>query len=256
MLKVIKRVIFGSLSVLIVSTIFLSIALLNPSMTYANKTSFDKVTVYHNQALEKETESIINNAIEIIKSSELYTDDIKIDLCLNDGSYYPEFHPLKGGIAYSFLNKSLIYNSKANFKKNESTYQWEENENELRKVDLTWLLAHEFTHNLQFNMKTLFQLDYDFWQQEGYAEYISRQWKNDNLLKEKIQFLLEEEQKEHKGFPVFEYPDGTVQLLSYYKYALMVQYLTEQKDLNFEQFPKHDLSFERVYNEMIAWGKQ
>ena len=78
MLKVIKRVIFGSLSVLIVSTIFLSIALLNPSMTYANKTSFDKVTVYHNQALEEGTEHVVKNAINIIKGAEIYDNNLKI----------------------------------------------------------------------------------------------------------------------------------------------------------------------------------
>lgn len=256
MFKTIKKVVLSSLSVLIVSTIFLSIALLNPSMTYANKTSFDKVTVYHNQVLTEETEGIINNAIEIIKTSELYTDDIHIDLCLNDGSYYPEFHPLGAGIAYSFLDKAIIYKSTADFEKNTSTYQWAVNENEVRKVDLTWLLAHEFTHNLQYNMKTLFQMDYEFWQEEGYAEYISRQWKNDELLKEKISLLLVEEEKEHKGIPVFEYPDGTVQLLSYYKYGLMVQYLAEQEQLSFEAFPNNDLPFEEVYNRMIAWGQQ
>ena len=75
MLKVIKRVIFGSLSVLIVSTLFLSIALLNPSMTYANKTSFDKVTVYHNQALEKENPiSAAKVANKILSTVDLLLD--------------------------------------------------------------------------------------------------------------------------------------------------------------------------------------
>lgn len=253
MIKAIKKVFLSAISILSLSVLCWTIAFLNPSLMYANRTTIDIVTIHHNDRLVEETENIIMDALEIIKTSDLYSDDIKIDLCLNEGSYYPQLHPFKGGIAYSFLNKSIIYDSQPDFSKNITVYT---NNNEVRKANLTWLLAHEFTHNLQFHMDKSFIFKYDFWQQEGYAEYISREWKNDGRLKEKIQYLIAEEQKEHNGLPVFLLPDGTIQILSYYKYGLMVQYLVEQENLNFPAIEKEKRTLEQVYADMISWSER
>lgn len=80
--------------------------------------------------------------------------------------------------------------------------------------------------------------------------------KNDGKLKEKIQQLLEEEQKEHIGFPVIELEDGTKQILSYFKYGLIVQYLLEQKKLNFNDICNTESSMEELYTEMLEWDEQ
>jgi len=64
-----------------------------------------------------------------------------------------------------------------------------------------------------------------------------------------------EEQKEHSGFPVFLLEDGNCQLFYYYKYALVTQYLIEQKGLNFDQICASEISLDALYSEMLVWSK-
>ena len=91
------------------------------------------------------------------------------------------------------------------------------------------------------------------WKLEGHAEYIAREFKGDGLLKAKIDKFLLEEQKEFKGLPVFELEDGTQQILSYYKYALAIQYLMEEKGLDFEQICSYETDLDVLFDEMIDW---
>lgn len=261
MIKTIKKIILSSLSILGISLLFWIAFFLNPNLSYANKTQFDKVTVFHNQNLDEGTELIINNAIRIIQESELYEENLNIQLCLNDDKLYPNLHPLAGQpLAYATLNKTIIKNCKIKFNENVAETQWEINNNELRKFDLTWLLAHEFVHNLQYHANpkyvitsTLGKLN---WKLEGHAEYIARQFRHDGLLLHKIKKYLVEEKKDHVGFPVFEIEDGTKQILSYYKYALIVQYLMEEKDLNFGQICELEKGMDELYQEMIDWSEK
>ena len=252
-----KRVLLGSLSILLLSFLTWMIVLLNPGISYAHQTQFGQVTVYHNTPLQENTGTIIANALEIIKTSKLYSEDVDIQLCLKEDSNYRNLHPAAGGIAYSFLNKSVFHHSDPDFDRNISEYTWDINNNEQRKVNLTWLLAHEFTHNLQYHANgnyvvrsTMGSLN---WKLEGHAEYIARKFKGDGLLKAKIANFLLEEKKEFKGLPVFELEDGTYQILSYYKYALAIQYLMEEKRLDFEQICTYETDLDVLFNEMTVW---
>ncbi|GAB5551588.1 MAG: hypothetical protein Sapg2KO_11790 [Saprospiraceae bacterium] len=256
MFKTTKRVVLGSVSALLLGTLIWVLFLLNPAWSYAHQTHFGPITVHHNQVLEAATDHVLKEAIEIIKTSALYTPDFQVDLCMNDGSRFPEFHPFSGGLAYAFVDKAVFYNAQPDFARNRA-FNTAAGPNQVHKEsNLTWLLAHEFTHNLQFNWNILFPLKYEFWQQEGYAEYISRQWKNDGLLREKIKTLLDQESKKQGNYPiVFLNPDGTTQELSYYKYGLMVQYLFEQEGLDFVSLADEKRSFEAVYLKMMAWSE-
>lgn len=253
MKKLLKKGILSLFSLLGLSVLFWIVVMLHPGIVYANSTQFGQVTVYHDQPLEAETGKVLENALAIMKKSDLYREDISIQLCLNDGSFYPELHPLRGGLAYAFLNKSVIYGSKPDFAEGTSSFQWKINHNELRKADLTWLLAHEFTHNLQWNLDWLFVMKYDFWKGEGYAEYISRQWQNDGKLREKIQQYEDAKNQKHKGIPVFILNNGTIQTQSYFQYAIMTQYLIEQQGMDWDQICKDERTMDEVYSEMLAW---
>ena len=261
MLRTIKRVTLSALSILFISFLFWTLFLLNPSWSYANETHYEFVTVYHNEALEANTEQVIKAAINIIKNSELFDKDISIQLCMNDDAIYPNLHALVGDpLAYALLDKTIIKNCTISFDKNIAETKWPVNNYEYRKFDLTYLLAHEFSHNLQFNADTKYVIKTTLgtlnWKLEGHAEYIARQFKNDGQLKEKIAKYLEEAQKEHNGLPVFELADGTKQILSYFKNALVVQYLMEQKEMNFSQVCALDKGLDEVYTEMIEWSKK
>lgn len=258
MFKVFKKTLIASLSILGVSTIVWIVLLTNPVLSYANQTQIDQVTVYHNNELDQETKAIVKNAINLIKSSDIYDDKLNIHLCLNDDKIYPHLHPIPGGAAYAFLNKTVVFASEPNFKNNTSEMQWKINNYELRKFNLTALLAHEFMHNLQHNYDALYYSKNSFgainWKFEGHADYIARDFKNDGQLKEKIKFYLLEEAKEHLGVPVFILDDGTIQNLSYFKYALVVQYLSEVREMSYPEICNLDPGIEKPYSEMIEWS--
>jgi len=256
MFKTIKKILLSCLSILGISLVFWLTFLFNPSLTYAHKTEFGQITVYHNQALEVNTGKVLNDAFTIIRTANLFDPNIQLDLCLNDGPFYPELWVFKGATAYSFLNKGVIYNSQPNFNNNQTSFQWAVNDYETRTFNLTWLLAHEFTHCLQYNWDTLFPLKCAFWKSEGHAEYISRQFKNDGRLKEKIQQLKVEEQKEHQGIPVFQLTDGTVQNLFYFKSAVLVQYLMEVEQMSFPEIAADTRTLEEVRLLMEEWAEK
>ena len=255
MYKTIKKILISCLSILGLSLVLWLTFLFNPSLSYAHKTEFGQITVYHNQALATNTENILNDAFSIIKTADLFDPNIQLDLCLNDGTFYPELWPLKGATAYSFLDKGIIYASQPNFNQNITSFKWAVNGFEPRTFNLTWLLAHEFTHCLQYNWKKTFPLHCAFWRSEGYAEYISRQFKNDGRLNEKIEQLALEEQKEHHGIPVFKLEDGTVQNLFYFKSAVLVQYLIEVEKMDFPQIVEDNRTIEVVREQMENWAK-
>lgn len=260
MLKTIKRVLLSCISVLGVTCLVGTLFLFNPSWSYANKTQVDFVTVYHNEVLESEAKPVIEAAIRILKKSDLYHKDITIDLCLNDDPFYPNMLNFLSGepLAYATLDKTIMKNCDLDWKSGIAETKWEINGYEHRTFNLAWLLAHEFTHNLQCDANFKYfatETFYINWKLEGHAEYIAHQYKNDGKLKTKIAKHLEETRKEHVGIPVFDKADGTKQSFTYFKYTLVVQYLLEEKKMNFQQLLDLEADLETVYNEMIEWSK-
>lgn len=260
MIKTIRKILVGCLSILSVTTLVWVVILTNPSLSYANVTMVDQVAIYHNEELQIGTEAVVRNALETIKTSEIYDPNLNIQLCLNDNGIYPSLHPIPGGTAYAFLNKTVVYACEPNFQENTAEFKWEMNNYELRKYNLTVLLAHEFTHNLQHNSNWIYHTKNSFgqiqWKFEGHADYIARGFKNDGLLKDKIEIYLTENSKEHVGVPVFELEDGTIQNISYFKYALVVQYLMEEKGMNYQAICDLDPSIDQPFAEMINWSKK
>ncbi|MEM9326637.1 MAG: hypothetical protein AAGA85_13315 [Bacteroidota bacterium] len=259
MFSIVKKVVLSTLSILGINLVAWTVFLLNPNLSYANETQVDNVTIYHNQALEEGTELIVHDALSIIQNADIYDEQMELHLCLNDDKTYPKLYPFAGGLAYAFLDKTVIYESTPNFGNNRVEFSWAVNDYEVRRWNLTALLAHEFTHNLQYHhdpnyyvMSTLGHLNWKF---EGHAEYVSRRFKNDNRLKEKIETFLLEEKKEHVGIPVFLLEDGTIQNLAYFRYALVFQYLTEVQNLDFDEICKLDAPLADLYEEMIDWSR-
>lgn len=259
MFKIIKKVLVGSFSILILSVLTWTTVLLNPSWSYAHETNVDFVTIHHNLELEDEAKLVVKEAVEIIKRSKIYTPDTKIDLCMNDDEFFKNIHPLYGTcLGYAVMDKTILKNCTVDFKKNLATTKWEENNFEHRKFKLAYLIAHEFTHNLQYldSPAFFYKSPWEFnWKLEGHCDYIAREFQNDGLLRTKIDFYEEEKQKDHIGYPVFQLPDGTSQILSYFKYSLVVQFLMEEKNLNFKQILELDTPLDELYEEMLKWRK-
>lgn len=256
--KKFKKLIIGISSVLGINVVIYLSLVFSPGMVYANTTQVDFITIHHEQALETQTEQVVRDAIVILKKSELYHDDIAIDLCLNDGSFYPKLlGNIIGGTAFAFYDKTTINHSQAKFNENVAEFQWAINKNEIRQFNLTRLLAHEFTHNLQYDAfvgyvlkNTMGKID---WKLEGHAEYVAREWKNDDSLKGKIDFFIEEDAKEHVGIPVFKTADGTIQNFGYFKYALTMQYLLEIEKMKLKEVLDDTRTLDQVFMNLMKW---
>ena len=50
--------------------------------------------------------------------------------------------------------------------------------------------------------------------------------------------------------------DGTKQIFSYYKYALVTQYLMEEKGLDFAQICELETDLDELYLEMLKWNEK
>lgn len=259
MIKNLKKIFFSVSSVLGISFIVWIVLLLNPNLSYAHETQFNQISVFHNQPLQTETANILNAAIEIIKASEIYSEEFEIQLCMNDDPVYPYLNPFAGATAYAFMNKTVMYSGTANFIDNRFEFQWEINNYESRKYNLTKLLAHEFMHNLQYHYDAKYYLSSTLgkinWKLEGQAEYIARSFKNDGQLKIKLNQYQKLTKLKQTGIPVMYLQDSTIQNLSYYKYALVYQYMKEVKALNLEEIYKSKESLETLFQEMLLWSQ-
>ncbi|NPD46126.1 MULTISPECIES: hypothetical protein [unclassified Lentimicrobium] len=229
MKKVIKKVILGWLAVIGIGCLSWIVLLINPNLSYDHQTQFDIVTIFHNQELEEKTEVILKGVIEILKTSELYDESLNIQLYLNDDRIYTNLYPIFGTpIAYGLLNKTIVKNGDFKFNENMIEVQWKPN-SALQKYNLTWLLAHEFTHNMQqinnltYTIRTTFPAKIN-WKLEGHADYIARRFKEDGKLKGKIGKYLIEADRESNGLAPIKDEAGTYLTDGNYIYALVIQY--------------------------------
>ena len=158
---------FLRISLLIFLTLTsLVVILLFPQLSYGKATQFEQITIYHNQSLNPEYESILAESLRLIQQAEIYDSDFTIDLCLDDGSFYPNImRKIKGdAFGYGYANKAVIA-CEINF---EEDAAWRNGKN----WGLTQLIAHEMLHCYQFHDIGFSTLNTPFWKLEGYPEYV------------------------------------------------------------------------------------
>ncbi|MEM8891301.1 MAG: collagenase, partial [Bacteroidota bacterium] len=210
MLNTLKKLLISLGSLLSMGVLFWIIILMNPGLSYAHQTELGKVSVFHDQQLPGGSEIVIANAYELLRKSELFQEEIQLQLCFNDGSAFPNRFPLRGGIAYSYWNKAIIYRCRPEFQQNRAFFSWDENAGESRSWELTELLAHEFVHILQSHYNRLGPIQYPVWKLEGYAEYISRSQRGElSDIRENLLMLKQSENTPAKGIPWIKFEDGT-----------------------------------------------
>ena len=224
--------------------------ILNPILSYAHKTTHKNFTIYHNNQIEQSLTSNLDQASELLKSSEFYNDKLNLEICLNDGSSYPKLiKTIRGeAFAWGFYDK-IVLQGRMNCKKNYvelNGYKW----------NLTQLLAHEMTHCLQFdklgflNSKPISRIDN--WKWEGYAEYISRKQTNQKDLLSNINRLL----KADKNSWEITFEDKTITSREYYNYWIMVQFCLDIKKNSYTQLLKDATTENKIKEEMMKWYKE
>ncbi|MEL6255754.1 MAG: hypothetical protein AAFR87_27360, partial [Bacteroidota bacterium] len=165
-----KKWLFRGMVASVFALILLIGFMLNPSLSYAKHSTIEGVEVYHDQSLDPALKDIIKASKARIKASVLYSDQLKFQVCLKDGSIYP--HAIESilgdDVIRSFSNINVVQ------AETDPTHQY-----------LTWrghvfrydqFLAHVMVHNLQFQHHGLWDSNplggYPEWKWEGYADYV------------------------------------------------------------------------------------
>lgn len=228
------------------------IALLNPGLLYANKSTVGNYTVYHSVNLDKAFQSRLAAVHQVLLKSELYDAELKIDICLNDGSYYPNILKtvLPPAFGWSISNKA-VFQGIANFRENVvevNGYQW----------NLEQLFTHELVHCYQFNHFGLIHSNpvakHPTWKWEGYAEYASRKENGQLSLFENIKRIEQARAKDPDEWGVF-FEDETVAPREYYDYWLLVQYCLDIKGMSYVELIDSQFSKAELEQEMNDWYK-
>ncbi len=229
---------------------FLVGIVLNPILLYANKTTVGNYTVYHNASLDANFISRLDSANELVKTSELYDPNLKLDICLNDGLLYPTLiEKLRGqAFAWGFYDKVVLMgnaNCKDNFVELNG-YKW----------NLTQLLAHEETHCLQFHKFGLWKsnpiANYPNWKWEGYPEYVARRNADQLDLTKNIARRITAENLDKDGWAI-NFSDNTIAPRNYYNAWLLVQYCLDIKKMTYEKLLSDTTSENITTMQMMNW---
>jgi len=225
----------------------LLVIILNPILTYANKTIHNNYTIFHNKPIDQTLTIKLDKATELLKASEFYNSKLQLDICLNDGSKYPKLMQIIRGkaFAWGFYDKVVLQGT-SNVNGNYielNGYKW----------NLTQLLAHEMTHCLQFDKLGLWKskplANIPNWKWEGYAEYVSRQNTDQKDLSKNIARLLATDKKNW----AIKFADSTIAPREYYDYWTLVQYCMDIKKMNYKQVLADTISEQTIRQEMMRW---
>ena len=224
---------------------------LNPTLTYANKTTYNNFTIFHDKPIEGALLIHLDEATKLLEKSELYNPKLKLDICLNDGSIYPVIirKILGDNFATGFYDKVTL----------QGNPDYNGNYIEIRgyKWNLTQVLAHEATHCFQFDKLGLWKSNpvarIPTWKWEGYPEYVARQNPDQKDLSKNIERLIKTEQTDNNGWILFA--DSTGAVIPYYKYWLLVQYSMDIKKMTYAQILADTTKEETVRLQMMDWYK-
>ncbi len=242
-----RQWVFRFMATILLLISLLLIIILYPSLSYANKTVFKNITIYHNAVIDTVFIQRVQQALSIAQQSVMYSKKIELDICLNDGSVYPSIiKAIRGkAFAWGFYNKVVLQGEiyAAQNYMDLNGYHWK----------LSELLAHEITHCMQFNHLGLWHskpiANIPEWKWEGFAEYLSRKKNNEIQLADQIQKYV----NANKDLWEIQFEDSTIAPLNYFLNAILVQYCLEIKKMSFDQLITDTSNEADINKEMMLW---
>lgn len=243
----VKRILFRVTVTLVFCTGLLISFVFNPSFLYAHETVHGNFTIHHSRPLSRDFIPLLDRSFEQLRNDELFDGNIKIEVCLNDGSHYPGLIDMLMGkdVIRTFATISVIQAEMDGINADHLTVkEWNED------FKLSQWLSHSFAHCLQYRKFGLFGSNplggYDTWKWEGYAEYAS--FGTSYRLEELIEKQLEPTDKFWT-----EMADGSKTNRNHLKFLVMVKYCTEIKKMSYEDILNIAVPEEKVYSEMLDW---
>lgn len=257
MKKLFKRIFKITLLAFITAILTIVIIVLSPQCLFANKMSYKNFTVYSNDKIPNDIKTVLGNAMNLLKKSEINDSDYKYNIILCYNSFYNKIDDKLLGVgrtARATLNNVIIkvrIDSKKNLAFPTFHKACEEN--------LTEVIAHEMIHCLQAHKYGILKFNPfrhpEYWKLEGYPEYISRHkelsGKSYSLINEIDRYVSLESKA--NDIWILSDVDGCEVPNYYYKGRLMTEYLMDIKHLSYDKILNDTVSENAVYKEMINW---
>src|SRR5688572_8300288 len=222
MKTLIKKILWRLTTTFIFCLVLLISFVFNPSFLYAKKTTHKNFVIYHNNELDNNLIKVLDSSLDQLKNQELFNSEIKINICLSDGSYYPNLIKTLMGpdVIRSFSNISVMHGDNLDITNDKLIVsEWN---NESFRVS-QWF-THSFAHCLQYKKYGFFGSNpiarYDEWKWEGYAEYTSFGTNYD------LNTLIKKQLEVTENFWI-EMEDGSKTNKNHLKFLIMVKYCSE-----------------------------
>lgn len=258
MKKIFKRILQISLLTFITAILTIATIVLFPQHLFANKLVYKNFIVYSNEKIENDIKIVLDNAMNLVKQSEIYDSNYKYNIILCYNSFYNKLDSKlfgEGPTARSRINDVII---KVRIEpKNNLAFPTFHNACE---ENLTCLLAHEMTHCLQVNKYGIIKFNPfkypELWKLEGYPEYVARKAelsKKGYSLTSEIERYVNLKSKA-KDIWISAADDSGCEVPNYYyRGFLMIEYLMDIKHFSYSKILNDTVSENSVYQEMINW---
>lgn len=254
-MKTTKKTFFAITFMLLVSAIFLAGLFLLPQNLFANRLDYNSFRIYSNKPIDSKLTLILDNALNIVKKSELFDRTYQYDIFIANNSLYNYLDSRILGPAMSrSIDNNIILKVGLDIENNKLIGLH-------NSRNLTHTIAHEMIHCLQVNKYGKLKFNPlhhpEMWKLEGYPEYIAMQ---DYLTSEK--YSLKDEVKKLQAFENtsnngwYETEKGQFDPVVYFRGRLMMEYLTDIKGLNYDQILNKKITAGNVYDNMIKWAEK
>lgn len=257
MKKLFKRIFKITLFAFITAILTIVTIVLFPQCLFANKMEYKYFTVYSNDKIPSDIKTVLANAMNLVKKSEINDSNYKYNIILCYNSFYNKIDDklLGTGPAARATLKNVIIKVRIDAKNNLAFPTF----HKACEENLTELIAHEMTHCLQANKYGILKFNPfkhpALWKLEGYPEYISKQTElssKDYSLVSDIDRYVKIESKATDIWVLSE--EGGCEVPNYYyKGRLMVEYLIDIRHFSYNQILKDAISENTIYQEMINW---
>ena len=258
-MKKILRYFLRTFLILLLMLGLLIVFMLNPQIVYAKKHSYKQLTIYSKYKYPTAYDMVLDKSLELVKQSELYKPDFKLDIFLNDGN----------GASVKFVLKKLFGNAFAwGYHNNvilngvtDESLKWITLNGYNRNLART--IAHEMIHCYEVNKLGLFHsrpfANIPVWKWEGYPEYIcyksSIRGEKEILTDAIKKYLLDKDKSEFSRAMVDTDEGESFAGQDYYRFWILVKYLFDIKKINFDELIKESVKEDSVYEQMMQWYK-
>lgn len=258
MKKLFKRIFKITLLAFITAILTIVTIVLFPQCLFANKIEYKNFTVYSNDKIPIDIKTVLDNAMNLVKKSEINDSNYKYNIILCYNSFYNKIDDklLGTGPAARTTLKNVIIKVRIDAKNNLAFPTF----HKACEENLAELIAHEMTHCLQANKYGMLKFNPfkhpALWKLEGYPEYVAKKTELLNRgysLTNEIERYINLESKASDIW-ILAADGGNCEAPNYYyKSMLMIEYLIDVKHFSYDKILNDTVSENTVYKEMINW---